>query len=54
MDLYSQFISKSRYSRFVQEENRREHWDETVDRYFTFMFNHLEEKHNYSPTMICA
>jgi ribonucleoside-triphosphate reductase (thioredoxin) len=49
MDLYSQFISKSRYSRFVQEENRREHWDETVDRYFTFLFNHLEEKHNYSP-----
>jgi ribonucleoside-triphosphate reductase (thioredoxin) len=49
MDLYSQFISKSRYSRFVQEENRREHWGETVDRYFTFMFNHLEEKHNYSP-----
>ena len=47
MDLYSQFISKSRYSRFVQEENRREHWHETVERYCNFMFNHLEQKHNY-------
>ena len=49
MDLYSQFISKSRYSRFVQADNRREHWDETVDRYFAFMFNHLKDKHNYTP-----
>jgi len=49
MDLYSQFISKSRYSRFVQEENRREHWDETVDRYFNFMFNHLDKNYSWSP-----
>jgi len=50
MDLYSQFISKSRYSRFVQEENRREHWHETVDRYCNFMFDHLKKKHNYDVT----
>jgi len=47
MDSYQQFISKSRYSRFVPEKGRREHWDETVDRYFNFMEKHLVEKHGY-------
>jgi ribonucleoside-diphosphate reductase alpha chain len=47
MDYYSQFIAKSRYSRFLPEENRREHWNETVDRYCDFLFNHLQQKHNY-------
>jgi ribonucleoside-diphosphate reductase alpha chain len=47
MDTYSQFISKSRYSRFLPELNRREHWEETVNRYCVFLFKHLEEKHNY-------
>jgi ribonucleoside-diphosphate reductase alpha chain len=49
MDYYQQFIAKSRYSRFLPEKNRREHWEESVDRYFTFMFNHLEEKYKFSP-----
>ena len=49
MDYYQQFIAKSRYSRFMPEKNRREHWEESVDRYFTFMFNHLEEKYKFSP-----
>lgn len=31
-DLYSSFIYKSRYSKWVEEEGRRESWDETVDR----------------------
>jgi ribonucleoside-diphosphate reductase alpha chain len=48
MDYYSQFIHKSRYSRFVQDEQRREHWEETVKRYFSFMQNQLETKHKYS------
>jgi len=34
--LYSQFIHKSRYARWLDKENRREHWDETVDRYISF------------------
>jgi ribonucleoside-triphosphate reductase len=29
---YQEFIAKSRYSRWLQEENRRENWDETVSR----------------------
>jgi ribonucleoside-triphosphate reductase (thioredoxin) len=47
MNQYSEFIAKSRYSRFLQEQGRREHWPETVDRYCNFMFNQLKEKHNY-------
>lgn len=31
-DLYSSFIYKSRYARWLEKENRRENWDETVDR----------------------
>ena len=30
---YQQFIAKSRYARWLQDENRRENWSETVDRY---------------------
>ena len=37
MDLYEQFIHKSRYARYKHNEQRREHWDETVDRYVDFM-----------------
>jgi hypothetical protein len=33
---YSQFIHLSRYARWVEEWNRRETWDETVDRYIKF------------------
>jgi ribonucleoside-triphosphate reductase (thioredoxin) len=45
MTPYSTFIAKSRYSRFLPAENRREHWDETVKRYFDFMDKHLQEKY---------
>ena len=47
MDIYQQFISKSRYSRFVPEQNRREHWAESVKRYFDFMEKNLLEKHGH-------
>lgn len=30
--LYEEFIYKSRYARWLEKENRRETWDETVDR----------------------
>ena len=30
---YQQFIAKSRYARWLESENRREDWSETVDRY---------------------
>ena len=39
--LYQQFIHKSRYARWLWDENRRESWDETVARYFDFFEDHL-------------
>jgi ribonucleoside-diphosphate reductase alpha chain len=47
MGIYETFIAKSRYSRFLEDENRREHWPETVQRYMKFMHNHLVLKHKY-------
>jgi len=45
---YQNFIALSRYARWLPDENRREVWSETVDRYMSFMENHLQEKHSYS------
>jgi ribonucleoside-diphosphate reductase alpha chain len=36
MDSYRRYIHASRYARFIPEEQRRETWDETVDRYINF------------------
>jgi len=35
--LYQDFIHKSRYARYLEKEQRREHWQETVDRYLNFV-----------------
>jgi ribonucleoside-triphosphate reductase len=50
MDTYQQFIAKSRYSRFLPEQNRRENWSETVARYFNFMEDHLQKHSEYTMT----
>jgi ribonucleoside-triphosphate reductase (thioredoxin) len=47
MGYYNQYIAKSRYSRYLDDKGRREHWPETVNRYFDFMEGHLNKKHNY-------
>ena len=44
---YQNFIALSRYARWKEDEQRRETWAETVDRYFTYMTEHLNKKHNY-------
>src|SRR5271157_1954847 len=36
MSPYSTYIYKSRYSRWIETESRRENWEETVDRYLKF------------------
>ena len=36
MDQYQQYIHKSRYARYLDDEGRRETWDETVNRYIDF------------------
>jgi len=47
MTPYNTFIAKSRYSRYLDDKGRREHWDETVQRYFDFMSQHLKDKQGY-------
>lgn len=47
MDLYQQYIHKSRYARFIPESNRREHWTETVSRYMDFLESQLKKNNNY-------
>lgn len=36
MDNYQKYIALSRYARYLDEEKRRETWEETVDRYIGF------------------
>ena len=45
---YQAFIHMSRYSRWLEEEGRRETWEETIDRYLSFMVEHLQENYSYS------
>jgi ribonucleoside-diphosphate reductase alpha chain len=47
---YENFIALSRYARWMPEENRRETWSETVDRYFVFMLDHLFREYSYEPS----
>jgi ribonucleoside-triphosphate reductase len=47
---YENFIALSRYARWIPEENRRETWSETVDRYFVFMLDHLFKEYSYEPS----
>ena len=44
---YQQFIHKSRYARWIDDEARREDWDETVERYIQYMVSHVQKKHGY-------
>ena len=44
---YQSFIHMSRYSRWLDEEQRRETWEETVDRYLSFMTQHLSDNYSY-------
>jgi ribonucleoside-diphosphate reductase alpha chain len=41
---YQQFIHKSRYARWIDDEQRRENWGETVDRYISFMLEQVKGK----------
>ena len=45
MDLYQDYIVRSRYSRFVGD--RKETWQEVVDRYINFFSEHLKQNHGY-------
>jgi len=47
---YQNFIALSRYARWKEDEQRRETWAETVQRYFDYMAGHLSSNHNYKLT----
>ena len=44
---YQNFIALSRYARWKEDEQRRETWSETVNRYFDYMARHLSDNHDY-------
>ena len=46
-DPYKNFIHISRYARWIEENQRRENWVETVDRYISFMKKHLVVNYKY-------
>ena len=45
---YQNFIHLSRYSRWIDKDERRENWKETIDRYLSFMSDHLKDNYNYT------
>lgn len=45
---YQNFIHLSRYSRWIDTEERRETWSETINRYLSFMSNHLKDNYSYT------
>ena len=44
--LYSEIIHLSRYARYIPERQVRESWEDTINRYFSFIENHFIEKTN--------
>jgi ribonucleoside-diphosphate reductase alpha chain len=38
MNIFNEFIFKRTYAKFLENENRRENWDETVKRYIDYLF----------------
>ncbi len=44
---YQNFIALSRYARWKEDEQRRETWTETVQRYFDYMEDHLGANYAY-------
>ena len=50
MNPFQTWIAKSRYSRYLDDKGRREHWPETVKRYFDFMEKQLLKTNSYTLT----
>lgn len=44
--VYQQFIHQTRYAKWLEDENRRETWEETIGRYVGSMTKHLHANHN--------
>ena len=50
MDDYQTFIHQSKYAKWREADGRRENWDETVQRYFDFIGNHLSSSFGFTLT----
>lgn len=48
MSDFQKYVYISRYAKYLHDEDRRESWPETVDRYFNFFDKHLKENHKYT------
>ena len=48
MNSYQSFIFKSRYARWIDSENRREDWPETVSRYLEYVRAHVASNYNFT------
>lgn len=46
--IYQEVIHKTRYARWLEEEKRREHWDETVKRYFDYFVDYLDKNNKFT------
>lgn len=42
--VYQSIIHRSRYSRYLYDEKRRETWEETVDRYINYMYQQCKKQ----------
>src|ERR1700743_1771369 len=49
MNDYQRFIHASRYARWLDNLGRRETWEETVDRYICWMYEHIPGKSVHDP-----
>ena len=47
MSPYQSFIAISRYARWDDENQRREYWEESADRYLTFLSDHVRDNYSY-------
>ena len=50
--LYQQVIHKTRYARWIENEKRRESWQETVLRFRSFLQEHLKENYDFEDNKI--
>lgn len=48
MSLYQQVIHQTRYARWREEYNRRETWEESVERYVNYFEGRLKDKYDYT------
>lgn len=48
MSDFQNYIALSRYARYIDDKQRRETWEETVDRYIDFLCDRVDKDANIS------